>query len=214
MVGSPFHVAATSVDRSRSPVLRGITGGRVGHRVDCASGVPVQVQALRGGVVPSPPQQQRLLDGPSHRGFLLKTLGSASRQRGVGVAPRRAVCLCRVDEARTDAASTSWCPLCAAARARFRQPTHRSNRATQYHVFHRIQGTIRLNFPPESGGLSHPTMFSSLSRFGGGAVRRRPRGPVEGSCLFRRQSPSLSRGGGGIGTDGRRTSAPASSTIR
>ncbi len=39
---------------------------------------------------------------------------------------------------RTDTASTSLCPLCAAARARFRQPTQRSNRATQYHVFHRI----------------------------------------------------------------------------
>ena len=53
--------------------------------------------------------------------------------------------LWRLDAARTDTASTSWCPLCAAARARFRQPAQRSNRATQYHDLQ----WIRLNFPPE-----------------------------------------------------------------
>ena len=52
-------------------------------------------------------------------------------------------------EPRTDTASTSWCPLCAAARARFRQPTQRSNRATQYHVLH----CIRLNLSLQGAGL-------------------------------------------------------------
>ena len=56
--------------------------------------------------------------------------------------------LCRLDEALTDTASTSWCPLNAAARARSRQPTQRSNRATQYHAFR----CIRLNSSSQKAG--------------------------------------------------------------
>ena len=68
------------------------------------------------------------------------------------------------------------------------------------HVFHRIQGTIRLNFPPESGGLSHPTRSSSLSRFGGGggsstdrAARSRPSSPA--AAVFAGQPPRYSTAG-------------------
>ena len=67
--------------------------------------------------------------------------GGQGQEATVGV-------LCRLDEVRTDTASTSWCPLSAAPRARSRQPTQRSNRATQYHAFH----CIRLNSSSQKTG--------------------------------------------------------------
>ena len=56
----------------------------------------------------------------------------------------------RLDAARIDTAPTSWCPFCAAARARLRQPAQRSNRAKQYHD---IQW-MRLNLPSKSAGAA------------------------------------------------------------
>ena len=63
-----------------------------------------------------------------------------------------------VDAARTDTASTSCCPLSAAARARFRQPTQRSSRATQYHVLQ----WMRLNFPLQRAGFPGPSVGHRL----------------------------------------------------
>ena len=57
----------------------------------------------------------------------------------------------------------------------------------------RRPGQISAARPPQ---LSHPTKSSSLSRFGGGGGSSTATRPVEGSCSFRRQSPSLSRGAG------------------
>ena len=68
------------------------------------------------------------------------------------------------DEARAETVSTSLCPLCAARRAKFRQPTHRSNRAKQYHAFH----CTRLNSSSPESGLT----TIGLSRSQRAKVRR------------------------------------------
>ena len=79
--------------------------------------------------------------------------------------------LWRPDESRADTASTSRCPLCTAARARLRKPTHRSNRATQYHIFH----WIRLNVCPPETGLAHRVRY--LKPGAGERQASRRRGP-------------------------------------
>ena len=106
--------------------------------------------------------------------------------------PRSAGWRERVDAARTDTASTSWCPLSAAARARFRQPTQRSSRATQYHVLQ----WMRLNFPLQRAGFPGPSVGHRLvDRVGralvdGSRIQRVRRGPVETmASLLSREPP-------------------------
>ena len=71
--------------------------------------------------------------------------GGQGQEATVGV-------LCRVDEVRTDTASTSWCPLSAAPRARSRQPTQRSNRG---HAIPRLPLYPSQLFLPENGLSCH-----------------------------------------------------------